>query len=320
MIPKMMKAVVLTEPTKAENVKLIDYPVPKIRPGWVLVKVKAFGMNYSEQILRLNEIQADYIQKPIIPGIECVGEIADPSDSRFQKGQKIVAVMGGMGRCFHGSYAEYALLPEHHVFSVNSSLSWTELAAIPETYLTAWGSLFECLQLRPEDTLLIRGGTCSLGYATAQLAKALGCYVITTTHKKSKLPLLDTADQAIFDTGNLAMELSSVTKALELVGPKTLYDTLRCVKKGGVVCHTGILGGLYTLNGFDPIRYIPNGVYLTSFYSNSPTQKTVNEMFSFLNKHSLIPCVGATYSFADITRACMDMDEGKTNGKIVVEV
>lgn len=94
MIPKTMKAVVLMEPTPAENVVLSEVSVPQARPGWVLVKVKAFGLNHSEQILRLSEIKADYINKPIIPGIECVGEVADPSDSSFHKGQKVVALMG----------------------------------------------------------------------------------------------------------------------------------------------------------------------------------------------------------------------------------
>ena len=265
MIPKTMKAVVLSRPTQAENVCLSEVPVPQVRPGWVLVKVKAFGLNHSEQILRLNEIQADYISKPIIPGIECVGEIADPSDSLFSLGQKVAALMGGMGRSFGGSYAQYALLPASHVFSVRTQLSWTEMAAVPETYFTAWGSLFECLKLCKEDTLLVRGGTCALGYAAIRLAKALGCRVIATTHRQQKLGLLIWADQAVLDTGTLAGSFSGITKALDLVGPKTLRDTLGCVEKGGIVCNTGILGGVYTLNGFDPIKEIPNGVYLTGF-------------------------------------------------------
>ena len=165
-----MKAVVLNGVTPAEQVTLSEVEIPEVRPGWVLVKVKAFGMNHSERILRLHEIENEYIQKPIIPGIECVGEIAHSADSYFQKGQKVVAMMGGMGREFHGSYAEYALLPAHHVFGVDTSLSWKELAAVPETYFTAWSSLFECLKLVKEDVLLIRGGTCALGYAAMQLA------------------------------------------------------------------------------------------------------------------------------------------------------
>ena len=76
-----MKAIVLDRTTEAKDIILSECPIPAVRPGWVLVKVKAFGLNHSEQILRLNEIKAPYIQKPIIPGIECVGEIVDPSDS-----------------------------------------------------------------------------------------------------------------------------------------------------------------------------------------------------------------------------------------------
>lgn len=340
MLPEKMKAVVLTEPTKAEEVRLTDCPVPQVRPGWVLVKVRAFGMNHSEQILRRNEIRADYIQKPLIPGIECVGEIADPSDSSFQKGQRVAALMGGMGRSFNGSYAEYALLPAHHVFAVSSDLPWEKLAAVPETYFTAWGSLFEGLRLRPEDTLLVRGATCALGYAAIQLAKALGCRVIATAHKESRLPLLAEADEAVLDTGRLAETLpgaafpgtvrpratspgvtrSRITKALELVGPKTLPDTLRCVEKGGIVCNTGILGGVYALSGFDPIKDIPNGVYLTGFYSNGPTQEIMDEIFSFLTAHRLQPCVGKCFDFSEIREACKAQDTGVVNGKIVVHI
>jgi NADPH2:quinone reductase len=318
MIPETMKAVILTEPTQAENVCLSSVPVPPVRPGWVLVRIWAFGLNHSEQILRLSEIQADYIQKPIIPGIECAGEVADPSDSSFHEGQKVVALMGGMGRSFNGSYAQYALLPTSHVFPVETELSWAEVAAVPETYFTAWGSLFECLGLSKNDTLLVRGGTCALGYAAIHLAKALGCRVIATTHRERKLSLLKEADQAVLDTGTLAGSFSGVTKALELVGPKTLRDTLRCVEKGGVVCNTGILGGVYSLNGFDPIKEIPNGVYLTGFFSNYPTRQTMTDIFSFLSDHQITPEVGAVYPFEEISKALFDMDHHKVDGKIVV--
>lgn len=186
----------------------------------------------SEQILRRNEILADYIQKPLIPGIECVGEIADTSDSSFQKGQRVAALMGGMGRSFNGSYAEYALLPAHHVFAVSSDLPWEKLAAVP----------------------------------------------------------------------------------------KTLSDTLRCVERGGIVCNTGILGGMYVLNGFDPIKDIPNGVYLTGFYSNGPTQEITDEIFTFLTAYHLQPCVGRCFDFSEIREACLAQDRGAVNGKIVVRV
>ena len=314
-----MKAVVLSGITPAEQVTLTEVPVPRVQPGWTLVRVRAFGMNHSEQVLRLSEIEAPYIRKPVIPGIECVGEIADPSDSGWNAGQKVVALMGGMGRSFNGSYAEYALLPVHHVFPVATDLPWDALAAVPETWFTAWGSLFECLRLKPDDSLLIRGATCALGYAAIQIARAMGCRVVATTHREAKLALLHEADEAVLDDGKLSGRVHGVTKALDLVGPRFLKDTLTAVEKGGVVCNTGILGGVFTLNGFDPIKDIPNGVYLTGFFSNYPTQEVLNEIFSFLGERRLVPRYGAKFAFEDIRDACVALDSGRVNGKIVIE-
>jgi len=315
-----MKAVLLDKITEGKDIVLSECLVPEVKPGWVLIKVKAFGLNHSEQILRRSEINAAYIQKPVIPGIECVGEVADPSDTDLKPGQKVVALMGGMGRSFNGSYAEYALLPRRIVFPVNSDLPWEALGAVPETYFTAWGSLFECLHLKKEDTLLIRGATCALGYAAMQIAKALGCRVIATTHKESKLPLIAEVDEAVIDDGRLTGKVHGVTKALDLIGPRNLKDTLTAVEKGGIVCQTGILGGVYALNGFDPIKDIPNGVYLTGFFSNYPTQQVIDEIFSFLNEKKLVPVSGKVFDFENIQKALTAQDGGKVNGKIVVRV
>ena len=322
MSEKKMKAVVLDQPTKGEDVVLSEIPIPEVRPGWVLVKVKAFGMNHSEQILREFEIENSYIQKPIVPGIECVGEIADPSDSGLKKGQKIAALMGGMGRSFHGSYAEYALLPIHHVFPVESKLSWEEMGAVPETYFTAWGSCFQCLYLQIEDKLLVRGATCALGYVAVQLAKALGCTVTGTTHRESKLQILKEAgcDEGILDDGTLRGKVTGVTKALELIGIKTVQDTMMSVEQGVVVCNTGVLGKVYEWNHFDPIKDIPNGVCLTGFYSNFPTAAVMQDIFRFMDDHELKPLTGAVFPFSEIRNACIALDQGQVSGKIVVRV
>jgi len=315
-----MKAVLLDKITEGKDIVLSECPVPAVRPGWVLVKIKAFGLNHSEKLLRLNEIRADYIRKPVIPGIECVGEIADPSDSGLAVGQKVAALMGGMGRSFNGSYAEYALLPQRIVFKIDSDLPWEALGAVPETCFTAWGSLFECLHLTAGDTLLIRGATCALGYAAIQIAKALGSKVIATTHREEKLSLISEADETVLDDGNLTGRIHDVTKALDLIGPRNLKDTLTAVEKGGIVCQTGLLGGVYALNGFDPIKDIPNGVYLTGFFSNYPTQQVMDEIFAFLNEHHLVPASGKVFDFENIREAVIAQDEGRVNGKIVVKL
>lgn len=317
-----MKAVVLTGITKGNDIKLTERNIPSVKPGWVLVRIHSFGLNHSEKLLRFSEINAPYINKPITPGIECAGEIIDASDSSFQVGQRIIALMGGMGRSFDGSYAEFALLPAHHVFAVKADLSWVQLGAIPETYYTAWGSLFDCLHLERKDKLLVRGGTCALGYAAIQIATALGCEVVATTHRLDKFYLLNDCgvDQVVLDEGEIRGKVSGITKSLELVGAKTLRDTLKSVEPGAIVCNTGILGGICTLDGFDPIKEIPNGVYLTGFYSNSPTQGVIDDMIAFLHKDNLLPHIGRIYDFMQIAEASEALDTGKVEGKIVIKV
>jgi NADPH:quinone reductase-like Zn-dependent oxidoreductase len=107
---------------------------------------------------------------------------------------------------------------------------------------------------------------------------------------------------------------------LDLVGPRYLKDTLTAVEKGGIVCNTGILGGVYALNGFDPIKDIPNGVYLTGFFSNYPTQEIVDDMFRFFGEHKLIPVKGEVFAFEAIRDAVYAQESGTVSGKIVVKL
>ena len=320
-----MKAVVLTKPCEAEEMILTDEPVPQVVPGWVLVRVKAFGINHSEVLLRQFEVAQSYINKPIIPGIECVGEVVDPSDSGLHKGERVMALMGGMGRSFNGSYAEYALLPSSHVFPIESSLAWNELAAIPETYYTAYGSLSLSLQLNKDDILLIRGGTSTVGLAALQLAKAIGATVISTTRSERKADLLREygADDIMIEGEDFRRRFlekypSGATKVLELIGASTLRDSLRLTALHGIVCHTGLLGGVFGLKNFDPIKEIPSGVYLTGFYSNMPTSKQIQDMMSLIERGKIHPIIARQFTFSDIAEAHKLAELRGQIGKIVV--
>lgn len=316
-----MKAVVLDKSCRACDMEIKDIPIPEVKKDWVLIKVKAFGLNHSEILLRQFEIDENYIQKPIIPGIECVGEIVDESNSKFHKGDKVIAFMGGMGRSFHGSYSEYALLPIQQVFHVKTQLSWEKLAAIPETFFTAYGSLFESMDIHKHETILVRGATSALGIAAIQIAKANQCYVIATLRHMDKQEFLYHcgADEVILDDEVKHMK-RKVDKVLELIGPRTLKESMRVVKKHGIVCHTGVLGGQYVLNHFDPIKDIPNGVYLSSFYSNYPTQDIVDQMFDFIEINQIDPIIGKIYNFEDIALAHHNMEEHLVTGKSVIIV
>jgi len=322
-----MKAVVLYKTCSPEELTISEIPVPEVKPGWVLIQVKAFGLNRSELMMREYEGNATYIQLPRVLGIECVGEIADASDSSFSKGQKVVALMGGMGRSFDGSYAEYILVPTKNVFSVETDLPWEELAAIPETYFTAYGSLFNCLQLSPEDVLLVRGGTSAAGLAAIQLAKSVGATVLASTRKESKRDLLISqgTDHVLIDNGTLKEQLLSlypqgVNKVLELIGPATLLESASLLRHHGIVCVTGILGKKGTIDHFYPIKDIPTGVYLTGFSSNFPTQKIMDDIFNRIKTHNLHPTIAKVFSLAEIGQAHQLMKNNEANGKVVLKI
>jgi NADPH:quinone reductase-like Zn-dependent oxidoreductase len=320
-----MKAVVLYKTCSPNELTVSEVPIPEVKPGWVLIQVKAFGLNRSELMMREYEGNASYIQLPRILGIECVGEIAEASDSTFCKGQKVVALMGGMGRSFDGSYAEYTLIPTKNVFSVETDLDWTELGAIPETYFTAYGSLFNCLQLAAEDVLFVRGGTSSAGLAAIQLAKSVGATVLASTRKVAKRELLISqgANHVLIDDGTLKSQLlklypNGITKILELIGPATLLESASLLRHHGIVCVTGILGKKGTIDNFYPIKDIPSGVYLTGFSSNYPTQKIMDDIFKRIKTHNLHPTIAKVFSLSEIGQAHQIMENNEANGKVVI--
>lgn len=319
-----MKAVVLRESCEASALYVEDVPIPEVKPGWVLVKVKAFGLNRSELFTRMGESPS--VKLPRILGIECAGEIANPSDSKFTKGQRVVSLMGGLGREFDGSYAEYALIPATQVYPVHSTVDWPELAAIPEMYYTAFASLFKVLNLQRDDSLLIRGGTSSVGIAATQLAKSIGVKALTTTRRPEKVDFLRSigADTVLIDDGTLGDTLKQrypegVDKVLELVGTKTLKDSLQTLAPSGVLCMTGILGGEWALDHFEPMLDIKSGTFLTQFDSgvNFDTE-LLTRLFDHIERHNIVPPIAHIFTLDQISSAHILMESNIANGKIVV--
>lgn len=313
-----MKAVVITHPCAAHELTVREVPTPTARPGWVLIKIRAFGINRAEIYTRQGHSPG--VQFPRIIGIECVGEVADPADSGLPVGQRVVSLMNGMGRKFDGSYAEYTLVPAHQVYPIESTLDWATLAAIPETWYTAWGSLTDALQLKAGETLLIRGGSSACGLAAAQLAAHMGATVISTTRNPAHAEKIRTAGatQVWIDDGQLACTHGACAdKVLELVGAATLRDSLHCLRPGGVACFTGILSG-WVLERFEPIEDIPTGRYLTSFHSDSVSQAGISALFAFIDRHSIRIAAPTTLALHDIAHAHALMESNQAAGKIVI--
>lgn len=327
-----MKAVVLEKCCNADELKVVNIKKPTLKEGYLLVQINAFGINRSEIILRQYEAEEDYIKLPVVPGIECVGTVVKSSDTNFNVGDKVISLMGGMGRRFNGSYQEYALLPIKNTFKISDNvmnkLSTEEIASIPETYFTAYASLFECLQLSSMDTLLIRGATSATGIAALKLARAWGCKIIATTRNNERINKLSSlgADYVVIDDGNISEKvkeiyLEGVDKILELVGPQTLNDSFKALKKHGICCVTGILGNKELIENFDPIKDIPNAKYLTSFFSNYPNQEIIDNIFEYIINNNIKPQISGVYtSLEDISKAHELMESNTAQGKIIIKL
>lgn len=320
-----MKAAVTLRQGNPEVIEIQNRPIPTIKEGWVLIKVKAFGLNRSELFTRQGH--SPNVVFPRIQGIECVGLVEKDPSGKLEKGQQVAAIMGGMGREFDGGYAEYVLVPEDIIFSFTSSLPWDILGAIPEMFQTVAGSLQEALEIDKNETLLIRGGTSSIGMLSCQLAKYLGVTVIATTRNESKRQhLLDNGvDHVIIDNGSIKHEVKKlfpkgVHKVLELIGTRTLKDSLQCIQAKGMVCMTGILGNEWTMKEFTPMGDIPSMGRLTVYMgeANNMDHSRLQEFISLVEKDTIKLHIDRVFNLEEITTAHNYMEQNLAKGKLVV--
>lgn len=320
-----MRSLVLYKPGDPENLILQERAIPNPDNGRVLIRIKAFGLNRSELMTRKG--LSPNVTLPRVLGIECVGIVESDPSGDFKKGQKVAALMGGMGRDYDGSYAEFTVVPKAILVPFESSLEWSILGAIPEMFHTVTGSLITALKIQKKEILLIRGGTSSIGLLALQIAKQKGLMVLSTTRNPEKIEILSRngADYVLIDNGNLSEKVIQIfplgcDKVLDLVGASTLKDSMHCAAPGGTVCMTGMLSEKWNIPFFEPMGFIPSSVHLTVFDSGQH-QMDKAAFQSFIQDvefgHIRIN-MASVFKLEEIVEAHRLMESNMAGGKIVI--
>jgi NADPH:quinone reductase-like Zn-dependent oxidoreductase len=293
----------------------------------VVIAVKAFGVNHAELHMR----EGGWAEAAEVSGIECVGVVESCPSGEFGVGAKVAALMGGLGRTINGSYAEFTRVRAANVALVDSGLPWSQLAALPETYATAWTCLFRNLDLQPGQTIVIRGATSSLGQAAVKMAVGAGARVVATTRNRDRFTGLEGlgAYRAVTEKPQLATELAGeqVDAVLDLVGNSTILDSLDMLRRGGTACLAGWLGGLDPIADFNPLLRMASGVNLTffgSFVFGNPafplSDVPLSDIARQVEDGRLNAEPARVFRFDEIREAHRTMATGEAAGKVVVTV
>ena len=323
-----MRAIIRQQFGGPEQLVIQEVPIPEPQLGQVLIEVKAFGLNHAETYMRRG-LWGDVVN---VSGIECVGVVKSDPARKLAPGQKVAAMMGGMGRTISGSYAEYTCVPSSNVVPLKTDLSWDQLAAVPEVYSTAWTCLFGNLDLKAGQRLLVRGATSALGQAAVNIAAYAGAEVIATTRNRerfSKLQSLGTKHTEL-ESPDLSRRIRAaypggIDAVLELVGNSTLLDSLATLRRGGKLVLAGFLGGLDPIASFNPLLQLPSGVHFSFFGSFAygtpefplnevPLQTIVDRAAAGIYKTK----PARVFPFEQIQEAHRLMDSNQANGKIVM--
>ncbi|MDZ7840980.1 MAG: zinc-binding dehydrogenase [Gammaproteobacteria bacterium] len=322
-----MQAFVVHAPGGPEALCLEARPFPSVGDGQVRIRVRAFGLNRAEIMTRKG--QSPSVAFPRILGIEAVGTIDACPSGRLVRGDIVATAMGGMGRAFDGSYAEYVVVPEDQVQAVQTTLSWSTLAALPEMVQTAYGALFRGLCILPGATILIRGGTSSVGLMASILAHDHGCTVVSTTRDATRRHLLERygARHVVIDKGNVVDDVRSlipdgVDNVLDLVGTPTIADNFDALSPSGVLCLAGILSGEWALRDFSPMFDIPTDKRLTAYVGDAQDfmHTPLQEIIRLIERGLLDIPIGKTVPFKNTPDAHREIETNTTPGKWVVSL
>ena len=324
-----MQQVIISEVGGPEKLAYETVTIPTAQAEEVLVKVHAFGINRPDILQRQGLYPMPKDVTPV-PGLEVAGEIVavGAEVTQFKVGDKVCGLTNG------GGYAEYCVVPASQTLVIPEEMSFTQAAAIPETFFTVWANVFQMGQAKAGETVLVHGGSSGIGTTALMLCKALGIQTFATVGSDDKIQAIAHLTTGInYKTQDFEQVINEKTDnagvdiILDMVGAPYLERNLNLLRRDGRLVYIAFLGGAKAkevkLGQIMMKRLTITGSTMrarTTAEKAEIAQGLQQQVAPFWAKGECLPMIYKTFDFDQIVDAHIAMDTGEHIGKIVVNV
>ncbi|OTG65508.1 NAD(P)H-quinone oxidoreductase [Acinetobacter silvestris] len=329
MSQKTMQHVIITEAGGPEKLAYETVAIPTAQADEVLVKVHAFGINRPDILQRQGLYPMPKGVTPV-PGLEVAGEVVavGANVTQFKVGDNVCGLTNG------GGYAEYCVVPESQTLNIPDNVSFTQAAAIPETFFTVWANVFQMGKAKAGEIVLVHGGTSGIGTTALMLCKVLGIKTFATVGTDEKVAAIADLTTAInYKTQDFEQVINEKTDnggvdiILDMVGAPYLERNLNLLRRDGRLVYIAFLGGAKAkevkLGQIMMKRLTITGSTMrarTTAEKAEIAQGLKDTVVPLWAKGQCLPMIYKTFKFDQIVDAHIAMDIGDHVGKIVVEV
>jgi NADPH:quinone reductase len=326
-----MRAIVIREPGGPEVLELREVPTPEPSRGEARVRVRATAVNRADLLQRMGKYPAPAGAPPDIPGLELAGEVDALGDgvTDLVCGDRVFGIVGG------GAYAEHVVAHARTLARMPAGMSFTDAAAVPEAFLTAWDAIVAQAHLASGEVVLVHAAGSGVGTAGWQIALAIGARPIGTTRTADKLGralALGLRDGLVVEGGAFAKEVLARTGGrgadvvLELVGGTYVAEDLACLAHGGRIVVVGMMSGAVAEVNLATLMHRRAEIRGTVLRARPLEEKIL--VGRALDKHlvplfesgALRPVVDRVLPLAQAAEAHRALQSDETFGKIVLEV
>lgn len=322
-----MKYIAISQPGGPEVLQIREGEIPTIGEHEVLIEVKAAGVNRPDILQRQGLYPMPEGVTPV-PGLEVAGVVVKVGAqvTAFTPGDRVCALTNG------GGYAEYCAVPAGQTLPIPAGLSFSEAAAIPETFFTVWANVFQLGKLQPGESILAHGGASGIGTTAALLCHALGMTVYATVGQDEKIAALRPYATAInYKTDDFAEKIGQLTNdegvdvILDIVGGPYFNRNLGLLKKDGRLVIIGFMGGRIA-HEVDIQTLMLKRATVTGSTMRGRTAAEKQQIAEALRRHvwplleagKCKPLIYASYPMAEIAEAHACLDSGQHLGKVVI--